>query len=200
MGDPVGIGAEIIIKSLCDPELAGTCRPVVIGDVRWLEQAASLCRKKVIFRLIKYTTNNLHRPGQINLINCPIANIDNIIFGKVSAASGAAAYQFIEQAVHYVQQQKKSAIVTPPINKLSLKAAKITHIGHTEILASLTHTHDPVTLFQVAGLRVFFLTRHLSLKQACDAIIEERVFKGIVRSYQILKPWASLRHRCPWPG
>ncbi|WBA82011.1 4-hydroxythreonine-4-phosphate dehydrogenase PdxA [Endozoicomonas sp. GU-1] len=187
MGDPAGIGAEIIIKSLCDPELAGTCRPVVLGDVRWLEQAASLCREKVSFRLMQQTTPDLHQPGQINLLDSPITNIDHIMFGKTSAASGAAAYQFIERAVHYVQQQKKSAIVTPPINKLSLKAAKIPHIGHTEILASLTHTHDPITLFQVAGLRVFFLTRHLSLRQACDAIVEDRVFKGIVKSYQILK-------------
>lgn len=191
MGDPAGIGAEIIIKSLCDPELAGTCRPVVVGDGRWLEQAVSLCRKKAGFQRIKYTTTDVHKPGQIHLLDSPIRNIDNIIFGKVSAASGVAAYQFIEQAVDYIQQraqhQEQGSMVTPPINKLSLNAAGIPHIGHTEILASLTHTHDPMTLFQVSGLRVFFLTRHLSLRQACDAIDEDRVFKGIVKSCRILK-------------
>ncbi|WP_419831981.1 4-hydroxythreonine-4-phosphate dehydrogenase PdxA [Endozoicomonas atrinae] len=187
MGDPAGIGAEIIIKSLCSPELAGICRLVVIGDQQWLGQAASICKRKVSFQLIKDSPPDLHCPGQINLIHSPISNINNIIFGKVSAASGVAAYQFIEQAVHYVQRQQNSSIVTPPINKMSLKAARIPHIGHTEMLASLTHTHDPITLFQVADLRVFFLTRHLSLRQACDAIIEERVFKGIYKSYQILK-------------
>ncbi len=187
MGDPAGIGAEIIIKSLCNPEFNTPCRVVVVGDRSWLEQAASLCQKKVHFLSINGAPADLHSSGYIHLLHSPITNIEKIVFGKVSAESGAAAYQFIEQAVHYVKNQGYGSITTPPINKKSLRAAKIPHIGHTEILASLSGTIDPVTLFQVAGLRVFFLTRHLSLKQACNAIVESKVFKGIFRAYRILQ-------------
>jgi 4-hydroxythreonine-4-phosphate dehydrogenase len=67
------------------------------------------------------------------------------------------------------------AIATTPINKESIKAAKIDFIGHTEMLAALTGVNNPMTMFQTRNLRVFFFSRHLSLRQACDAITKDRL-------------------------
>jgi 4-hydroxythreonine-4-phosphate dehydrogenase len=67
-----------------------------------------------------------------------------------------------------------AAVATPPINKESLRAAQVPYIGHTEIFAALTGTRDPLTLFEVQGLRVFFLSRHVSLRQAIDLVTCDR--------------------------
>jgi 4-hydroxythreonine-4-phosphate dehydrogenase len=79
------------------------------------------------------------------------------------------------------------AIATAPIHKESLRAAGIPYIGHTEIFAGLTQTEDPLTMFETRGMRVFFLTRHVSLRQACDMVTEERLLTYITRCCQALK-------------
>ena len=84
-------------------------------------------------------------------------------------------------------------MATTPINKESLRAAGVPHIGHTEILAALTGTDDPLTLFETNGLRVFFLTRHVSLRQACDLVTRERVARMIVRCCKALKQLGILQ-------
>ncbi len=187
MGDPAGIGPEIIIKSLCRNNFSTVCNIVVVGDRNVMIQAADICREQICF--IPYEKNpssNIHSNNTIHLFDSPIENPGSIISGHVSAAAGKASVQFLKQAVALVHQQPFSVLTTPPINKKSLNAAHIKHIGHTEILADLTGTSDPITLFQVKNLRVFFLTRHMSLKMACEAITENMVYAGIMRSIRVL--------------
>lgn len=73
---------------------------------------------------------------------------------------------------------------TPPINKEALRAAHVNYIGHTEILGALSHSRDPLTMFEVDGLRVFFLMRHMSLREACDAVKKDRVRSSLSSSRQ----------------
>lgn len=82
--------------------------------------------------------------------------------GKVQTQCGKAAYEYIETAVRLELNGSLSTLATTPINKESLKAANVPFIGHTEILAALTNTDDPLTMFEVRNMRIFFLTRHLS--------------------------------------
>lgn len=79
------------------------------------------------------------------------------------------------------------AIATTPINKQALKAGNVDFIGHTEILAALTNTPDPLTMFEVRGMRVFFLTRHVSLAKACELVTEHRLLDYIKRCTDALK-------------
>ena len=81
---------------------------------------------------------------------------------------------------------KVDALSTTPINKEALKAAKVPYIGHTEILADLTKSAEPLTMFQTHELRVFFLTRHLSLLDACKAVTRDRVLRHIRRCSEAL--------------
>lgn len=76
------------------------------------------------------------------------------------------------------------AIATTPINKEALRAAHVNYIGHTEILGALSHSRDPLTMFEVDGLRVFFLKRHMSLREACDAVKKDRVRSSLSSSRQ----------------
>ncbi|MGB4438083.1 MAG: 4-hydroxythreonine-4-phosphate dehydrogenase PdxA, partial [Sedimentibacter sp.] len=96
-------------------------------------------------------------------------------------------FEFIKAAILLALDRKVDAIATAPINKESLKEANVPYIGHTEILEDLTKTKNPLTMFQVKNLRVFFLTRHVSLKKACDEVTEENVYEFIIRCKDALE-------------
>ncbi len=110
-----------------------------------------------------------------------------ISLGEISAEGGRIAFDSIERAVSAALSGEVDAIATAPINKESLRAANVPYIGHTEILAGLTKSEDPLTLFETLGLRTFFLSRHVSLRQACDLVTEERVYRYIARSILALR-------------
>ena len=123
----------------------------------------------------------------INLID--LANVDFGQFkrGEISAMCGQAAYEYIATSISLANAGKAAAVSTTPINKESLRAAGVPYIGHTEIFGALTGTPDPLTMFEVRNMRVFFLTRHVSLRKACDMITKERVIDYVKRCTQALK-------------
>lgn len=106
--------------------------------------------------------------------------------GSVSAEGGRRAFEAIRDAIDAVRADRIDAIATAPLNKESLKAAGVPYIGHTEILAGLTGSDDPLTMFETLTLRTFFLSRHVSLRQACDLVTEERVYRYLVRCSRAL--------------
>jgi 4-hydroxythreonine-4-phosphate dehydrogenase len=116
-----------------------------------------------------------------------------IYMGLVSAPAGLAAYKAIEEAVSAHKRGEIDAIATAPINKESLRAAGVPHIGHTEILAALTGSEDPLTMFETLSLRTFFLSRHVSLRKACDLVTEERVYRYLVRSARALEQSLGIK-------
>ncbi len=200
MGDPAGIGPEIIIKSLTESDLFTSCKVLVVGCEYFLNRAAEVCNRPITIHKMDCSSQLSLVPGSLNLLNRPLDNAENIKAGEISAAAGYASYQFIKEAVLLAMSKKVDALATTPINKESLKAAGIPHIGHTEMLAELTGSHDPLTLFQVKKLRVFFLSRHLSLKEACNAVTEERVYDYITRSIATLKSLGISKPRLAVAG
>ncbi len=176
MGDPLGIGPEIAVQTLANETIQQLCRPCIVGDPDILTQAADLLGIADFGR----------RFGE-QIVPVPCAgSVSAQTRGTVQAFAGQAAYDCICKAHVLCQSGEADAVVTAPINKESLKAARVPYIGHTEIFAALTQTHDPLTMFETAGLRIFFLSRHLSLRKACDAVTEERVLDYIRRCTQAL--------------
>ncbi|NCB00412.1 MAG: 4-phospho-D-threonate 3-dehydrogenase, partial [Clostridia bacterium] len=104
-----------------------------------------------------------------------------------SALCGQAAFEYIAKSVELALDRQVDAVATTPINKESLQAAQVPFIGHTEIFADLTGTIDPLTLFEVKGLRVFFLSRHVSLRKACDLVTKERLIDYVQRCTAALR-------------
>lgn len=176
MGDPCGIGPEITVRALADKSVRSMCNPILIGDADVLEQAANLVGIKHFMG--KYANDIVHVPchGRVNSEN----------YGKICDFAGQAAFDCIKASHELCKRGKTNAVATAPINKESLKAANVQYIGHTEIFAALTETKDPLTMFETKGLRVFFLTRHLSLMDAIKAITEEKIKDYIVRCTQAL--------------
>ncbi len=210
-GDPNGIGPEILVKALLDGDLHDICRPVAVCGSKVLE---NICRitgfdPETSLNRITLPEEGLFKKGIIDFITprgsdygrsdkgsrgsvsggVPDSSVlpEWLEFGSIRPEAGKAAYLFIEHAARLAMQGDIDAVATTPISKEALKAAGIEYIGHTEIFAGLTGADDPLTMFQVRSLRIFFLTRHVSLINACGLIKKERIAKYIIRCNDALK-------------
>ncbi|MDK2824578.1 MAG: 4-phospho-D-threonate 3-dehydrogenase / 4-phospho-D-erythronate 3-dehydrogenase [Clostridia bacterium] len=187
IGDVAGVGPEIVVKALTNKEIYSVSKPLVVGELMSIKRALNVTNLSLNINIVNIIEEAKFEYGTIDLINLNNVDSNNITFGKVQAEAGKAAFEFIKKSVEIVQNGYADAMATTPINKEALKAANINYIGHTEILGGLTNTTDPLTMFQVRNLRVFFLTRHVSLKQAVEMVKIERVYDYILKCNNALK-------------
>lgn len=187
IGDPAGIGPEIALKAVMNPSVEDACIPILIGDVKLLKSIIDLYALKLKIRIISDVKDAVHEKGMVHVIDVRTEGIENVAFGTVSATSGQAAFHYIKKTVELAMEKKIDAMATTPINKESLRLAHVPYIGHTEILADLSHTQDPLTMFQVEKERVFFLSRHVSLRKAIDLVKKDRLMDYIERSIEALE-------------
>ncbi len=181
LGDPAGVGPEIVVKALASPRVLEKCRPLVIGDQATIKQAMGFVGQNTPINLVTAPQQGKYQAGTIDLIDLANVDVAKLAMGKVQAMAGQAAFDFIKKTVELAMGGEIDAMATTPINKEALKAAGVDYIGHTEILGDLSGSHDPLTMFQVHDLRVFFLTRHVSLRKACDMVKKERVLDYLIR-------------------
>ena len=169
IGDPAGIGPEIVVKAMAVPEVVDTARVIVTGDSNILRQAVRICGRDLQIHIVDSPDQGDYRQGILNLIDLKNVDMDTFAFGQIQAMCGRAAYEYIEKSVRLAMDGQADAVATTCINKEALRAAKIPYIGHTEIFGALTGTSNPLTMFETNGMRIFFLTRHLSLRPAGHA-------------------------------
>jgi 4-phospho-D-threonate 3-dehydrogenase / 4-phospho-D-erythronate 3-dehydrogenase len=186
MGDPAGIGPEIAVRALLSPEVRDVSRSFLIGDARVLERALTVCGLAASLNRIAGPEGIADRAGVIDVVHQQTADPDVLQMGKVQALGGKAAYAAIRASIELAMAGRVAGVATTPINKESLKAAKIPFIGHTEMFAEHTGAREEMTMFTISGLKIFFLTRHLSLAEACRQITHERTLKGIENSVKAL--------------
>jgi 4-hydroxythreonine-4-phosphate dehydrogenase len=186
MGDPAGIGPEIILKAIADKEVMAACRPLVIGDRGVLEQARNFAGFEGKIRVVGSPNEGAYTPSTMDLLDLHNVDLGSLQVGAVQAMCGRAAFEYLVKAVELAASKLVAAVTTAPINKESLRAAKINFIGHTEIFAGLTGVPEPLTMFQVQGLKVFFLSRHVSLRRACELVTRERVLQAITGCLEAL--------------
>ena len=186
LGDPAGIGPEIVVKTVADQDVFEMADCIVIGDAEAAEQAVKAVGADLKVNCVADPADGDYSKGILNLID--MHNIDMAAFeyGKVSAMCGRAAYEYIEKGIQLTMEGKADAISTAPINKEALRAAGVDFIGHTEIFAALTNTNDPLTMFETNGMRIFFLTRHVSLRDMVDMITKERITDYVERCTEAL--------------
>ena len=186
IGDPAGIGPEIVVKSLARWNI--DAQPVVVGD-RWLlKRAEELCGVSLPWQEI--TSDS--RPSEIQtnlplIVDPKILPQDFSSWGKVSPEGGRASFEYLRTAVELIKQGEAQALVTAPLNKEALHAAKVPFIGHTEILKELTASQEAFTMFQTDSLRVFFFTRHLPLVEAIQKITRNGLFSFLKKMNAYLR-------------
>ena len=187
MGDPAGIGPEIIVKAVLKKEVMDVARCVVIGDRKIIENAIAFSNTQATINIMEKPEEGIYKEGVINLIDLDNVDLQEFKIGQVSGMCGKAAYEYIEKSIELANAGEVAAVATTPINKESLKAGNINFIGHTEIFGALTGTKDPLTMFEVHGMRVFFLTRHVSLRNACDLVTKDRIKDYVKRCKEVLQ-------------
>lgn len=187
MGDPAGIGPEITVKCVASDEALSKADMVVTGDRGVLEKAIAITGVPLKIKLIKDPSEGQYEKGILNLVDLSNVDLTKFAYGTVSAMCGQAAYDYIAKAIEFAMHRKVAAVATAPINKESLRAANIPYIGHTEIFGALTHTDDPLTMFETRGLRVFFLTRHLSMLEMLGMIKKPRIKDYVNRCTKMLR-------------
>lgn len=187
MGDAAGIGPEITVKSLAKEEIYSMCKPLVVGDAKIIRKAIEVTGVKLGVNIVSSPTEGTYEYGVIDIIDMNNIDIEQFKPGEVSAQNGQAAFEFIKKSVELAMAGEVKALATTPINKESLKAANVPYIGHTEMLEDLGGAPDPLTMFQVNGMRIFFLTRHLSVADAIKQMTKERVRDYLTRCDQALQ-------------
>lgn len=184
IGDPAGIGPEIVVRALAEESVRTAIRAVVIGDAWILERAMEVTKTHIDFAAEGF-------PQLIDLVN-----VDHRLqWGKVQSTAGAAAGQFIERAVQEALAGRIDALATAPIHKEALWRAGYRFLGHTEMLGALVGSPDPLTMFQVRSLRIFFLTRHVALREAIDAVHQEHIASILPRIDRALRSLGFDRPR-----
>ena len=187
IGDPAGVGPEIVAKSVASQEVFDAADCIIIGDKAVMENAAKIVGEELSINVIEDPLEGDFRKGVLNLIDLGNVDLGQFEFGKVSGMCGKAAYEYIAKSIALANEGKVDAVATTPINKESLRAGGINFIGHTEIFGALTGTEDPLTMFETNGMRVFFLTRHVSLREMLDMITKERIKDYVKRCLEALK-------------
>lgn len=189
MGDAAGIGPEITVRALADKMIQDIARCVVVGDKDVLEDAIRVSGVDLKIKCIEEPANGDYTPGVLNLIDLDNIDMNTLKIGEIQAMTGQAAYEYIKKATELCLERKADVLTTTAINKESLKMAEVPYIGHTESVGALTGTKNPLTMFQVRNLRVFFLTRHVSLRKACDLVTKDSLLTFIrdcVKALEVL--------------
>jgi 4-hydroxythreonine-4-phosphate dehydrogenase len=180
MGDPAGIGPEILIKAMNEPALYADCRPLAIGDQATLQRAIAQLGYPLTTQVVTDPPRGRYVYGTVDVFQATTGDLSAIVAGQVQPAAGQAAAECVIKATELALAGQIAAIATAPLNKDALNQAGYHYPGHTEMLADLTGSKD-FSLTLIAGqLRVIHVTTHVSMRQALDLVDRARVLR-IVR-------------------
>ena len=180
MGDPTGIGPEIVAKALSTKEVNELCKPLVVGDRGVMEQALEIARiNNLKVNSIREVEQAIFEYGTMNVFDLSNVDLTKLVHGKVSRMGGRAAFEAIQKVIELAMEGKVDATVTGPIHKEALNLAGYHYSGHTEIYAELTGTKNYAMMLIHGDFRVVHVTTHISLRKACDLIKKDRVLNTI---------------------
>ncbi|MGE5172770.1 MAG: 4-hydroxythreonine-4-phosphate dehydrogenase PdxA [Betaproteobacteria bacterium] len=206
MGDPAGIGPEIIAKVIDRVEIFPLCRPVVIGDAGVMKKLIEEMHLSVTVHSIASITDADPAEGKLDVLDCKNVKLMGHKWGAPDASSGKAVVEYIKKAVELAVKGDAAAIVTAPINKEMMNAAGHHYAGHTELLAELTNAKQYGMLFVGGGLRVILATIHVALKDVARHITKDTVLKtirlahGAMHYFDIEKPRIGVAALNPHAG
>ena len=185
MGDGAGVGPEIVVAALLDPEIVAGAHSVVIGDAGRLRQAAEILGLDADIRVVAGFADADFTQGIINVIDLGLLPAD-LPWGALSAVAGDAAYQYIKVACELANAGEVQAICTAPLNKEALHLGGHSYPGHTELLAELTGTPEVSMMLTTPQLTVIHVTTHIGLVDAIAKINPALVERTIRRGYDAL--------------
>jgi len=195
MGDPTGIGPEIIVKALSMKEPFEACRPIVFGDREVLSRAIQMQHLPSTLEVVEEIPEDGYLPQKIFLFSLSQLVIPSLHFGQPDRACGEAMVKYIEEAVQFVKSGKLDAITTCPINKQAINSAGYLFPGHTELLAHLAHASPVAMMFLGSRWKIVLATTHLPLKEVSKRITASHILsilrltdEGMKKYFGITQP------------
>lgn len=176
MGDPSGVGPEIITKLLFQDDIFKICKPVIIGDPKVLSSYAG---SSIRINEISSTKEIKGIPKNIDVIKISALDKKDFCPGKPTVAGGEAMVKYILTATDMALKGEISAMVTCPLNKALMNKVGYNYEGHTQLISDLTNTEDYVMMLAGPKLRVTLVTIHCALKDVPDKITKENILKTI---------------------
>ena len=176
MGDPSGIGPEIIAKSL--GQFSDFVEIVLVGD-RWVFDQ--------LFANNYLRHNNLRKPPAVKFINLNNVPRKNFSFGKTRAEYGKAAVEYLAKSIELLQDKRIDCLVTGPVSKESVNLAGINFSGHTEYLARHTGTDNFVMMLMNRKLKISLVTRHIPIRKVSGALTRKKIYNTIRISGESLR-------------
>lgn len=179
MGDPAGIGPEVIAKALADKALARMCRSLVIGSRPVMER--TIKSLKLCLRVVDGERALMSRlePGQVAVLDPLEAPLPAFTMGVAAAETGAASVAFIKKGVELALAGRIGGIVTAPINKEAMHMAGFHYPGHTEFLGDLTRSPEMGMMIVGGPLKIMFTTTHVAIHDLSPMLTPERITKAI---------------------
>jgi 4-hydroxythreonine-4-phosphate dehydrogenase len=186
MGDPAGIGPEIIARAFGEEDFRKHNRAIVVGDAGILERAARLLDLALRANVVAEPEDAAFEPDSVDVIS-ETELPEDLPFGELDARAGDAAFRYVERATHLASEGRVGAIATAPLNKEAMHLAGHKYPGHTEILAELTGTKDYAMMLVTDELKVIHVSTHISLKEAIERARPEREFAVIRLAHESLQ-------------
>jgi 4-phospho-D-threonate 3-dehydrogenase / 4-phospho-D-erythronate 3-dehydrogenase len=175
LGDPAGVGPEVVLKALADPEVSRRCRPLVIGDRGILERAAAWLGVSPVWEEVESPAEGKYAPDTFTLLDLANAPAEACPPGRISRVAGAAAVEYVCRACDLALSGQVEAVVTAPLNKESMNLAGHHYAGHTELLAERTGAQRVSMLLVGPKLRVVHVSTHVALEEAVRRVERQRI-------------------------
>lgn len=176
MGDPAGIGPEIICRALSTMSAAERATTMVIGDPAIYRRAAASAGVELAFVPLDQVAS-CKECVAVGVVEVPEGT--EIPDGQISAGAGDMAFRCVQKAVELVQARRAQVIVTAPLNKAALHEAGHHYDGHTGMLASLTGSPSSFMLLASETLSTLHVSTHVSLREAIDRVTPERIIATV---------------------
>ncbi len=183
LGDPAGIGPEVVLKALGHREVFAACRPLVVGDRGVLDRAAAGLDIAPRFERIEDIRGGSYEEGTAPLLDLANVDLADAPVGQVSAGAGRAAVEYVMRACDLAMAGQVDGVVTAPLNKEAMHRAGFLYPGHTELLAERTGAERVSMLLVGPSLRVVHVSTHVALEEAIGRVRPARVLEVIELAY-----------------
>ncbi len=184
MGDPCGIGAEVILKAVKSNRkiMEDT---IIFGNYDLLNKYNDEFKLEIPIRKIENSED--FKEGFLNVIDPRPIDLKNLVVGQVTSLGGECAFIYVKTSIEYAMEGKISSVVTAPLNKEALHLAGYKYAGHTEIFADLSGGDSYAMVLWSDKLRVIHTSTHVALREACNRVKKERVMEVIHLADKTLK-------------
>ena len=187
VGDPAGIGPEITGKALSLQEIYESCRPLIVAEAEIMKEAVRFSGLDLRIHAISFSDEGLYQLGTIDVLDMKNIDAKSIRHKIIPADCGRASFEYVRKVIELAMAKEIDATVTGPINKEAINGAGFHYSGHTEIYADLTHTKDYAMMLVHQHFRVIHVSTHVSLKEACDRVKKDRIYRVIMLGYDAVK-------------